>query len=126
VEVNALLDATGMTPEAAAAEAEALVAAGHRCIKVKVARGVGSPGAAEDAARLIAIRDAVGPGIELRADANRRWNLNEALTFGGSSVPVLATTFTTQYTGARHVIKHVCSGTRHTMSVPALASSSIT
>ena len=57
---------------------------GHRCIKVKVARGVGSPGAAEDAARLTAIRDAVGPGIALRADANRRWSLNEALTFGGS------------------------------------------
>ena len=81
VEINALIEAN-LTPEAAAAEALALVRAGHGCLKLKVARGEGSAGAFEDAARLRAIRDAVGPHVSLRADANRRWSLNDALSFG--------------------------------------------
>ena len=80
-EINALIEAN-LTPEAAAAEALALVRAGHGCLKLKVARGEGSAGAFEDAARLRAIRDAVGPHVSLRADANRRWSLNDALSFG--------------------------------------------
>lgn len=35
-----------------------------------------------DAAAVAAVRAAVGPGIELRADANRRWALPEAIAFG--------------------------------------------
>jgi isochorismate synthase/2-succinyl-5-enolpyruvyl-6-hydroxy-3-cyclohexene-1-carboxylate synthase/2-succinyl-6-hydroxy-2,4-cyclohexadiene-1-carboxylate synthase/O-succinylbenzoate synthase len=81
VEINALIEAN-LTPEAAAAQALALVRAGHGCLKLKVARGEGSAGAFEDAARLRAIRDAVGPHVSLRADANRRWSLNDALSFG--------------------------------------------
>jgi isochorismate synthase/2-succinyl-5-enolpyruvyl-6-hydroxy-3-cyclohexene-1-carboxylate synthase/2-succinyl-6-hydroxy-2,4-cyclohexadiene-1-carboxylate synthase/O-succinylbenzoate synthase len=81
VEINALIEAN-LTPDAAAAEALALVRAGHGCLKLKVARGEGSAGAFEDAARLRAIRDAVGPHVSLRADANRRWSLNDALSFG--------------------------------------------
>ena len=81
VEINALIEA-GLTPSAAAAEAVELVRRGHGCVKLKVARGEGSAGAMEDAARLRAIRTAVGPDVALRADANRRWSLNDALSFG--------------------------------------------
>mgnify|MGYP001968777946 CR=1 FL=1 len=81
VEINALIEA-GLTPNAAAAEALRLVRRGHGCVKLKVARGEGSAGAMEDAARLRAIRSAVGPDVALRADANRRWSLNDALSFG--------------------------------------------
>lgn len=35
-----------------------------------------------DAAVLLAIRHAVGPAVVLRADANRRWTLHEAVAFG--------------------------------------------
>ena len=82
VEINALIGDDVATPEAAAAEAKALVDAGHRCLKVKVARGSGPAGARDDAIRLAAIRAAVGPDVAIRADANRRWSLNDALTFG--------------------------------------------
>ena len=35
----------------------------------------------EDAAVLTAVRAAVGPSVQLRADANRAWKLPEALAF---------------------------------------------
>ena len=35
-----------------------------------------------DAAVLVAVRQAVGPGIAVRADANRKWSLNQAVAFG--------------------------------------------
>ena len=81
-EMNALVGDAANTPEKAAAEATCLVAAGHTCLKLKVARGDGAEGARADAARLLAVRRAVGPDVRLRADANRRWSLNDALTFG--------------------------------------------
>jgi hypothetical protein len=37
---------------------------------------------AEDAAAIAAVRKAVGEGVTIRADANRRWNLEEATAFG--------------------------------------------
>ena len=81
--INALVDAA-VDVDAAVIEAKALVAAGHRCLKVKVGRGVGGPGAKADAHRLAAIRAAVGPDVVLRADANRRFTFTEALDFGAS------------------------------------------
>lgn len=63
VEVNALIGDDAATPEAAAAEAKALVDAGYRCLKVKVARGRGTTGARVDALRLAAIRAVVGPHV---------------------------------------------------------------
>ena len=80
VSANALATTCAGPPELAVAEAEALVRAGHRCLKFKVARPGSTP--LEDAARLSAVRRAVGPGVGLRADANRGWALNDALTFG--------------------------------------------
>jgi L-alanine-DL-glutamate epimerase-like enolase superfamily enzyme len=48
---------------------------GFRGVKLKV----GKPGAAEDAARVAAVREAVGPGIELMVDANQGLTLDQAL-----------------------------------------------
>ena len=36
----------------------------------------------EDAAAVAAVRAAVGPSARLRADANRRWTLQQAIAFG--------------------------------------------
>ena len=83
VEINALIaSCDGDTPLSAATEAKRLVEQGYRCLKIKVARGVGAAGAAFDADRVEAIREAVGPDVTLRCDANRGWSLNDALTFG--------------------------------------------
>lgn len=79
VRLNALLAASAGPPAAAAAEAAALAAAGFGAIKVKVAR---RDDPIEDAEVLLAIRAAVGPGVALRADANRGWSLEQALAFG--------------------------------------------
>ena len=69
VEVNALLG--DAAPPALAAAAEAAVADGHRTVKVKVAA---------DAARSVAaVREAVGPDIAVRVDANRSWSSAEAV-----------------------------------------------
>lgn len=35
-----------------------------------------------DAAKVMAVREAVGHSIVLRADANRKWSLNQAVAFG--------------------------------------------
>lgn len=70
VPVNATLDATD--PGAAAAEAGGFVAAGFRCLKVKVGTG-------DDDRRLAAVRAAVGAEVQLRADANAAWTVDEAV-----------------------------------------------
>ena len=40
-----------------------------------------------DAACLVAIRAAVGPGVTLRADANRAWGRSAAAAFGAAVAP---------------------------------------
>jgi o-succinylbenzoate synthase len=72
VEVNALLGA--QSPEALAEEARRAVAEGYTTLKIKVA---GRP-VAEDESRLAAVREAVGPDIRLRVDANGAWTESEA------------------------------------------------
>jgi L-alanine-DL-glutamate epimerase-like enolase superfamily enzyme len=64
VAVNAVIGAEDRA--GAAAEAAAAVAAGFRCVKVKV--GVG-----DDAGRLAAVRAAAGPEVAIRVDANGAW-----------------------------------------------------
>jgi L-alanine-DL-glutamate epimerase-like enolase superfamily enzyme len=56
-----------LTPEELVEGARQTVAAGFRGIKVKV----GKPDAQEDLARLRAVREAVGPSIDLMVDANQ-------------------------------------------------------
>ena len=69
VPVNDLVPA--VAPDWAAALAAAAVAAGSRCLKVKVGPGV-------DDDRVAAVRDAVGPHVRLRVDANGSWDLDRA------------------------------------------------
>ncbi|KAI5055725.1 hypothetical protein GOP47_0029246 [Adiantum capillus-veneris] len=75
-----LLDSYG-TPAEMASSALQLVQQGFCTLKIKVARRV-SP--SEDAAILLAIREKVGPKIHLRADANQRWTLAQALEFANA------------------------------------------
>jgi L-alanine-DL-glutamate epimerase-like enolase superfamily enzyme len=77
VPVNATI---GATDRAGAAEAAAAAADdGFECVKVKV--GVG-----DDAARVAAVRRAVGDGVALRIDANGAWTVDEAV----AAIDVLA------------------------------------
>jgi L-alanine-DL-glutamate epimerase-like enolase superfamily enzyme len=70
VSVNAVISATD--PVAVAAQAEQAWRAGHKCIKLKV----GGPG---DEALVWAAREAVGPEVGLRLDANGAWTVQEAV-----------------------------------------------
>lgn len=69
--VNATIG--GVSPEEAARSAQTAHAAGFRCVKVKV--GVG-----DDLARVRAVRQAAGPDVAIRLDANGAWTVEEALT----------------------------------------------
>jgi L-alanine-DL-glutamate epimerase-like enolase superfamily enzyme len=64
------------TADAVAARAVALAAEGYRRLQVKVG---GTP--REDYERLLAVRDAVGPSVEIFADANGTWTTREAVEF---------------------------------------------
>jgi o-succinylbenzoate synthase len=78
VAVNALLfsdDAASIADEAAVA-----VAAGFRTLKLKVASA--SPEA--DIARILAVRERAGPGVEIRLDANGGWDEPTALRVLGA------------------------------------------
>jgi L-alanine-DL-glutamate epimerase-like enolase superfamily enzyme len=70
VPVNASIAA--LDRAGAASAAARAVAAGYRCLKLKV--GVG-----DDAGRVAAVRAAAGPDVDLRLDANGAWSLPEAV-----------------------------------------------
>ena len=72
VPVNATVG-DGSTRETAAAAADA-VTHGFRTVKVKV----GGRSLVEDLERLLAVREAVGGDIEVRADANAAWTAEDA------------------------------------------------
>jgi L-alanine-DL-glutamate epimerase-like enolase superfamily enzyme len=72
--VPVALEIAGGEPEAMAAECVAFMARGVRAFKPKIG---GSPAA--DAERLRAIREAVGPDVTLRADANQGYTPKEAI-----------------------------------------------
>lgn len=73
VSVNALLRTE--EPEDLAAEAADAAALGYGTLKMKI--GAREP--ADDARRFAAVRRRLGPGIRLRADANRAWEAETAL-----------------------------------------------
>jgi o-succinylbenzoate synthase len=77
VPVNATIGATDRA--GAAQAAAAAVDDGFECVKVKV--GVG-----DDAARVAAVRRAVGDGVALRLDANGAWSVDAAV----AAIDVLA------------------------------------
>ena len=62
----------GGPPEEVAARAREGARAGYACFKVKA-------GLPEDAERVAAVRDAVGPWPALRVDANRAWSVEQAV-----------------------------------------------
>ncbi len=62
-------------PAKAAEEAVRAVAHGYETLKLKV----GSSSYLKDEKRIAAVREAVGPAVRLRLDANRRWKLETAL-----------------------------------------------
>ncbi len=71
--VHALV--TGASPSNVAAAGRAAVAAGYPACKLKV----GARPEEEDIERIRALREAIGPTMRLRLDANRAWALDEAL-----------------------------------------------
>ena len=74
VAVNAL--AVGSTPGELLASVADWIAAGYRCIKVKL-------GMPDDVVRLRALADHVPEGVSVRLDANAAWPLDEAVHHAG-------------------------------------------
>ena len=60
------------------AEAAELIDSGFRAVKIRL----GKPSLREDVERVAAVRDAVGPGIELLADANQALSVKHAIRLG--------------------------------------------
>jgi O-succinylbenzoic acid--CoA ligase len=75
IALNALL--VEPEPEACARAAQRAVARGFRCLKLKLAPN----DLAGEQRRLAAVRNAVGPHIALRADANAAWTTAAAIHF---------------------------------------------
>jgi L-fuconate dehydratase len=59
------------------------VEAGFRALKIKV----GSDTIQEDVRRVAAVREAVGPDIQIMLDANQRWSVAEAVAAGRALAP---------------------------------------
>jgi o-succinylbenzoate synthase len=72
VAVNAVVGATAI--EQAVSRAQAAVAAGFRCIKLKMGSGQ-----QEEIERVAAVRAAIGPAVHLRLDANEGWHFSQAV-----------------------------------------------
>ena len=64
-------------------EGSRMAAAGYRALKLKVGRG----DLLDEAALVRELRDAIGPGIEIRLDANRAWSEDEARRFADAVRP---------------------------------------
>lgn len=73
VPTNAVIGAS--TTHAAVSDALSAVASGFRCLKLKLGLGVKA-----DIERVHAVRQALGPSIYLRLDANEAWDFDQALT----------------------------------------------
>lgn len=82
VPVNAIIGAR--TTEAAIAVARDAKKNGFRCVKLKVGREVSVRAEIE---RVAAVRDAIGPAMHLRLDANEAWNLEQAIAILSQCVP---------------------------------------
>jgi L-alanine-DL-glutamate epimerase-like enolase superfamily enzyme len=73
-EISTDMTVSMLSPEAMAAAAKRFVAAGFPAVKLKL--GGGYP---LDVQRVAAVREAIGPGIPLRVDANQAWDAPTAL-----------------------------------------------
>ncbi len=68
---------SGGTPASLAAEAAEAASEGFPLVKIKV----GSADVDHDIAATLAVRDAVGPGVELLPDANQGWDHDQAMRY---------------------------------------------
>jgi o-succinylbenzoate synthase len=82
VPVNAVIGARAM--KAAIAIAQDARSSGFRCVKLKVGWGVSVH---KEIERVAAVRNAIGPAMHLRLDANEAWNLEEAMAILLQCVP---------------------------------------
>ena len=57
---------------------------GFSCVKLKVGLGLGI---SEEVERIASVRDAIGPTLHLRLDANEAWQLDEAIAILSQCVP---------------------------------------
>lgn len=74
------LPLAGLVLGGSLAEADRLAGLGYRTLKLKVGRA-----SVEDDARLVrAVREAVGPSVAIRLDANRAWSGDEARAFAAA------------------------------------------
>jgi len=71
IHVNTVIGASATN--AAVNNAQAAIATGFRCLKLKLGMGVKA-----DIERVYAIREAIGPTIHLRLDANEAWDFDQA------------------------------------------------
>lgn len=69
---------TSLTEEELVAEAKGFVEQGYKAVKMRI----GKPDMGEDLARVAAVRDAIGPNIDLMADANQGLSVNHAIRLG--------------------------------------------
>ncbi len=74
IPVNALVTNTGPRM---IDEINELISSGYNCLKLKV----GGRDPIPDATRVALVRETVGPQIQIRLDANRSWNLDQATEF---------------------------------------------
>jgi L-alanine-DL-glutamate epimerase-like enolase superfamily enzyme len=72
-----------MTTDELVAEAKAFVEAGFRAMKMRL----GKRSVAEDAERVAAVRAAIGPEVELMADANQGFSVSHAIRVGRALEP---------------------------------------
>ncbi|HEV2580444.1 MAG TPA: o-succinylbenzoate synthase, partial [Ktedonobacteraceae bacterium] len=75
VMVNAVVGAKAI--DGAVEEANAAIASGFRCVKLKVGW---EQDVAREIERIAAVREAIGTGVHLRLDANEGWNRAQAMT----------------------------------------------
>lgn len=80
--VNAVINAPER--EAARAATQAAKEKGFGCVKLKVGMAISLE---EELARIAAVREVLGPTVQLRLDANEAWTLPEALIFLSRCVP---------------------------------------
>ncbi len=82
IPVNAVIGVKAT--QAAVDEARAAQNMGFGCVKLKVGIGESLQGEIE---RIAAVREAIGPEMHLRLDANEAWNLEEAIAVLSHCVP---------------------------------------
>jgi len=81
IHVNAIISAS--TINIAVNDAQAAIATGFRCLKLKLGMGLKA-----DIERVHAVREAIGPTIHLRLDANEAWNFDQAYTILTTCAPL--------------------------------------